>query len=178
MTSYITKKDINSLGVFSDRKDNFDDDMEISAFIKFAKKFYKENYEIRSKPFGDYNVDIGIYRDNVLISTVDVERWRHWDEDWPNNYRYISFLGRKEKFLKRPEDFAMVYFNKSLDKLLVSTKKDIIKYPTQEKYFSRLKKSDLIRQIPFDCGRLYGKNLTDMEKQIFKNHYEGDYLND
>jgi len=38
MTSYITKKDINSLGVFSDRKDNFDDDMEISAFIKFAKK--------------------------------------------------------------------------------------------------------------------------------------------
>jgi hypothetical protein len=173
---YISKQDINSLGVFSDRKDNFDDDMEISAFIKFAKKFYKENYEIRSKPFGDYGVDIGISKDGTIVSTVDVERWKSWDEDWPPQYKYISFLGRKEKFLKREGDFAMIYFNKSLDKLLVVTKKDIIKYPTQEKYFSRFKKYDLIRQIPFDCGRLYGKNLTDTEKQIFKNHFEGDYV--
>jgi hypothetical protein len=178
MTSYITKKDINSLGVFPDRKDNFDDDMEISEFIKFAKKFYKDNYEIKPKPFGNYDVDIGIYKENVLVSTVDVERWSQWDEEWPSQYKYISFLSRKEKFLKRPQDFAMVYFNNSLNKILTVTKKDILKYPTEKKFFARFNKYDLIRQIPFDFGRLYGKNLTDKEKQLFKNYREGDYLND
>ena len=176
MISYITKEDKNSFGMFSDRKNNYDDDMEISKFIKFAKSFYEESTKFFIKPFGDYGVDVGISKDGTIVSTVDVERWSIWDADWPPQYKYISFLGRKEKFLKRKQDFAMIYFNKSLDKLLVVTKKDIVKYPTQEKYFSRFKKYDLIRQIPFDCGRLYGKNLTDTEKQIFKNHFEGDYL--
>ena len=178
MISYITKEDKNSFGNFFDRKNNYDDGLEISKFTGFAKNFYNEEYEFRAKPFGDYDVDIGIYKQDTLVSTVDVERWSQWDEEWPSQYKYISFLGRKEKFLKRPQDFAMVYFNKSLTKLLVVTKKDIVKYPTQEKFFSRFKKSDLVRQIPFDCGRIYGKDLTNTEKQIFKNYREGDYLND
>lgn len=174
--TYITKEDKNSFGMFSDRENNYDDEMEISKFTEFAKNFYDKTYEIIPKPFGDYGVDIGISKDGNLISTVDVERWSVWDNDWPPQYKYISFLGRKEKFLKRQGDFAMVYFNKSLDKLLVVTKKDIIKYPTQEKYFVRFKKYDLIRQIPFDCGRLYGKNLTNTEKTLFKNHFVEDYF--
>ena len=52
MISYISKEDKNSFGVFSDRKDHYDDDMEISKFIEFAKKFYNESYEFRAKPFG------------------------------------------------------------------------------------------------------------------------------
>lgn len=179
MNSYITKitkVDINSLGAFPDRKNNYDDDMEISKFIQFAKNFYNEEYEFRAKPFGDYDVDIGIYKQDSLVSTVDVERWSVWDVEWPPQYKYISFLGRKEKFLKRPQDFAMVYFNKSLDKILTVTKKDILKYPTEKKFFAKFKKYDFIKQIPFDCGRLYGKNLTETEKQLFKNYFKGDYF--
>lgn len=178
MTQYITKEDKNSFGVFSDRNDNYDDNREILKFIKFAKQFYNDDYQFVSKPFGEYDVDIGIFKEKNLVSTIDVERWRVWDNDWPTQYKYISFLGRKEKFLKRKESFAMVYFNNSLNKLLVINKEDIIKYPTEKKYFSRFKKYDLIRQIPFDCGRLYGKNLTETEKQIFKNYCVGDYFND
>ena len=162
--------------MFSDRKNNYDDDKETLKFIKFAKTFYEESTKFIVRPFGDYDVDVGIFKEETLVSTVDVERWSVWDRDWPPHYKYISFLGRKEKLLERNENFAMVYFNKSLDKLLVVAKKDIIKYPTQKKYFSRFKKYDLIRQIPFDCGRLYGKNLTDTEKKNFKNHFDGDYL--
>jgi hypothetical protein len=176
MISYITKEDKNSFGNFSDRKHNYDDDMEISKFIQFAKNFYNEEYEFRAKPFGDYDVDIGLYKQGRLVSTVDVERWSQWDEEWPPQYKYISFLGRKEKFLKRPQDFAMVYFNKSLNKILTVTKKDILKYPTEKKFFARFKKYDLIRQIPFDSGRLYGKNLTDKEKQLFQNYFNGEYF--
>ena len=176
MISYISKEDKNSFGIFSDRKDNYDDSLEISKFIRFAKNFYDETYEFRVKPFGEYGVDVGIYKDQELLSTVDVERWKQWDSDWPSNYKYISFLGRKEKFLIGSKDFAMVYFNKSLDKILVVSKKDILEYPTEKKFFSRYKKYDFVRQISFDCGRLYGKNLSSTEKNIFKNYYEGDYF--
>jgi hypothetical protein len=176
MIPYITKEDKNSFGNFSDRKNNYDDDLEISKFIEFAKNFYNEEYQFRAKPFGDYDVDIGIYKQDTLVSTVDVERWSQWDEEWPSKYKYISFLGRKEKFLKRPQDFAMVYFNKSLNKILTVTKKDILKYPTEKKFFVKFNKYDLIRQIPFDFGRLYGKNLTDKEKQLFKNYSDREYF--
>ena len=47
MISYITKEDKNSFGIFSDRKDNYDDSLEISKFIEFAKKFYDQTYEFR-----------------------------------------------------------------------------------------------------------------------------------
>jgi hypothetical protein len=169
--TYLTKEDKNSFGVFPDRKNSFDDENEIEKFIIFAKKFYKSSeYELKPKPFGPYGVDIGIYKNGELISTVDVERWREWKSDWPPHYKYISFLGRKEKFLNLPGDFVMAYFNESLDKILVVSKKDIIKYPTQKKFFQRFQKYDLIRQIPFDCGRLYGSNLTENEKNKFKNN--------
>ena len=65
MIPYITKEDKNSFGNFSDRKNNYDDDLEISKFIEFAKNFYNEEYQFRAKPFGDYDVDIGIYKENV-----------------------------------------------------------------------------------------------------------------
>ena len=70
----------------------------------------------------------------------------------------------------------MVYFNNSLNKILTVTKKDILKYPTEKKFFARFNKYDLIRQIPFDFGRLYGKNLTDKEKQLFKNYSDREYF--
>ena len=171
--NYITKEDKNSFGVFSDRQNSFDDENEVAKFITFVKKFYNSSeYKFKSKPFGKYGVDVGIYKNEELISTVDVERWREWKSDWPPQYKYISFLGRKEKFLKLPVDFSMVYFNQSLNKILVVSKKDIIKYPTQKKFFQRFQKYDLIRQIPFDCGRLYGLNLTENEKNKFKNHFD------
>ena len=50
MSLYITKEDKNSFGRFSDRKNNYDDDMEISKFIVFAKPFYGESFEFIIKP--------------------------------------------------------------------------------------------------------------------------------
>lgn len=167
--TYVTKSDIKQFGTFSDRKNSFDDDADVETFIKFLRIAYDDqNAEFVSKPFGKYNVDIAVYVDDVLKLTVDVERWKSWSSDWPPYYSHVSFLGRKEKFLTRKENFCMVYFNNDRSKFICVDKKDILKYPTVSRNVKG--KLDRVKIIPFDDARLYGANLTDREKTLFKNH--------
>jgi len=80
--TFINKTDIKKFGTFTDRKNSFDDDLDIETFIKFLKIAYDDqNAEFVSKPFGIYSVDIGVYVDGKLKLTVDVERWKSWDSE-------------------------------------------------------------------------------------------------
>jgi len=167
--TFINKTDIKKFGTFTDRKNSFDDDLDIETFIKFLKIAYDDqNAEFVSKPFGIYNVDIGVYVDGKLKLTVDVERWKSWDSEWPSYYSHVSFLGRKEKFLTRKENFCMVYFNNTRDKFICVDKKDILKYPTVNRNVKG--KLDRVKIVSFDDARLYGADLTEREKTLFKKH--------
>lgn len=167
--TYITKKDINKFGSYEDRNDSFDDDLDVDTFIDFLSTIYKDDsVEFRKKPFGIYGVDLGVYTNGKLSFTVDVERWSAWKQEWPKFYSHVSFLGRKEKFLERKENFVMVFFNYDLTKFICVDKKDIVKYPTIDRHTQG--KLDRIRKISFDDARLYGSELTEREKFLFKNH--------
>lgn len=165
--NYITKQDINKFGSYSDRKNNFDDDQDVSVMVEFLSTMYRDkNISFKEKPFGIYDVDLGVYIDDKLSITVDVERWSAWTDDWPSYYRHVSFLGRKEKFLNRSTNFLMAYLNFDRTKVLCVDKKSIMKYPTIERHTKG--KLDLIKQVGFHEARLYGPNLTDREKTLFK----------
>lgn len=167
--NYVTKEDIKKFGSYSDRNDHFDDELDIDTFIAFLKTIYIEgDVSFKKKPFGDYGVDLGVYVKDKLSFTVDVERWSAWKDEWPNFYSHVSFLGRKEKFLKGKENFVMVYFNYNHTKFICVDKKDIVKYPTIDRHTKG--KLDKIKKISFDDARLYGSELTEREKNLFKNH--------
>ena len=79
--------------------------------------------------------------------------------------KYLSFLSRKEKFLKY-DNFVMIFFNYDLSKFVRIKKSDILKFPSVKRYTKG--KYDLIRKIPFECGKMYGKGFGEREKSIFK----------
>ena len=161
----ITSNDIRNFGSYSDRKNCFDDNMELDVAVKFINNYCDDNDVIKKKPYGRYGVDIGVFDGaNNLKYAVDVERWSKWNDDWPQNYKHLSFLGRKDKFLNHGQ-FAMMFFNYDLTKLIRIIKNDIIKV-SREKRFTQ-GKFDIVRKVPFKYGKLYGTNLTEREMSIF-----------
>lgn len=161
----ITSKDIKKFGSYKDRHDSFDDELELDIISNFLKDKCNDLDQIRKKPYGKYDVDLGVFdKENNLKFVVDVERWSVWKSDWPSNYRYLSFLERKEKFLKY-NNFVMVFFNHDLTKFVRIKKEDIlnvspVKRFTQGKY-------DFVRKIPFEYGKMYGTNFGELEQTIF-----------
>lgn len=161
----ITSKDIKKFGSYKDRYDSFDDKLELDIIFNFLKNKCNDTDRIRKKPYGKYDVDLAVFdKENILKFAVDVERWSVWKGDWPSNYRYLSFLERKEKFLKY-NNFVMIFFNHDLTKFVRIKKEDIlnvspVKRFTQGKY-------DLVRKIPFEYGKMYGTNFGKLEQTIF-----------
>lgn len=163
----ITSSDIRKFGSYSDRKDSYDDEKELLVACNFIKNYSDPSFKIKQKPFSKYGIDIGVFdSDDNLKLAVDVERWRFWNNDWPENYKYISFLERKEKYLKEFDQFMMIYFNYSLNKLIIVKKENIIKFSPEKRYTQG--KYDLIRKIPFEYGKMYGRQFGKREKSIFK----------
>jgi hypothetical protein len=166
----ITKDTIKHYGTFCDRKDSFDDNKESEVFVKFLASKYSEEYKIVEKPDGKKGVDIGVYRDSELGCAFDLERCKTWKNDWPSNWRCISFLDRKSKYLKYPE-FGMVWFNNNLTKFVIVWKKDILKFPVTNRNMPN-GEIDLVRKIDFECGKLYGSIFSPIEVEKFKNRVE------
>lgn len=183
----VTSLDRKKWGSYKDRDNSFDDKADIAKF----KEMFFENKSIRQymssrltntrnldfieKPYGDYGVDLGLKTETEpvqVVAMIEIERWSQWDDEWPSFYRSIHFLGRKNKFLeqsiKNDVPFFMVYFNFSKTKLLMVSKEDIIKYPTQEKYFKTQKKWDVVRDISPSDGHVFGNNLTERERGLFR----------
>ena len=168
----IDSQDIKKFGSYEDRENCFDDKKEILVTCNFLKGKCDSYHKVKEKPFGIYGVDLGVFdSQNKLKFAVDVERWSLWKEDWPENYKYLSFLNRKEKFLNH-DNFVMIYFNYNLTKFVRIKKSDILKFSPVKRYTQG--KYDFIRKIPFECGKMYGTGFGEREKSIFD--YEVCYL--
>jgi hypothetical protein len=172
-------------GGYEDRVDSFDDDEDCARFIallkessglaEYVKSFLplQSTFSIKTKPNGRYGVDMGVFKGchetTEPVATIDIERWSAWNEDWPSFYKHIHFLGRKDKFLNRYDDkpFFMAYFNYSRDKIILVSKESILKYPTEDKYFSHKKVVDRVRVLPMHEGHIFGKNITSTEEELF-----------
>ena len=99
---------------------------------------------------------------------IDLERWKQWDNEWPDNYKYISFLARKSHFLEEPVPFLMVFMSHRLNKLLIVDKESIKKYNIVDKDFVKWGKKDKVRKLKFSEGNLFGTNITNREREIFE----------
>ena len=164
--SFISKNDINKFGSYNDRENSYDDEKELNIMKTFLEKRFDKSFKVIKKPYGPYDVDIGVFdSENNLKFVVDIERWRHWKNDWPQNYRYLSFLERKNKFLKY-DQFFMVYFNYDLTKFVRVEKSGIMSVEPEKRYTQG--KYDMVRKVPFNCGKLYGNFLGNFEKSIFE----------
>jgi len=176
-SEYVNRTDIGDYSKnISDRSDRYDDDRDIEAFINFIQCRRNNNGENNlgeeyvSKPFGSYDVDLGIKINGEVGITFDLEMMVPWDDDWPPYYSHVSFLDRKMKFLRRPLPFIMVWTNRKRNKFICVDKQTILKYKTGN--HNVMGKFDKKRCISFDDSRLYGynTNLTEREKRIFINH--------
>ena len=180
----VSKQDKENWGSYSDRDNSLDDTSDIDDFIHMVNKHPELKSYIRSflpntkldlvwtpKPFGKYNVDIGIKCNEEVIATFDVERWREWNPDWPTYYKHIHFLGRKNKFLllnKLP--FFMCFLNYTKNKVLGVDRDTIENYPTIEKKFKRKAVRDTVRELPLSSGKLFGESFSVLENDLFWNY--------
>ena len=175
----VTNIERTKWGSYEDRTNSYDDNTDIQIFCNMVKtneslknyltSFLTETPDIlRTKPHGDYGVDLGIVHNDELVATIDLERWSAWNEEWPSYYRYIHFLARKEKFLNQHESpFFMAFLNFKRDKVLMISKDDIQKYPTKEKFFQVKNRTDMVRELPLSVGHVFGENITEKERSIF-----------
>jgi len=175
----ITKAHKTEWGSYTDRTNSYDDSEDIKLFFNMVKKdkslkeylssFLPAEPEfLRKHPNGDFGVDIGIMSKNKIVATIDVERWRPWKEDWPSYYKYIHFLGRKEKFLNEYKvPFFMAFMNYSMTKVLMISEQDIRKYPTKPKTFAS-GITDRVRELSMSDGHVFGENITKRERELFQ----------
>ena len=171
-------------GNYSDRRNSYDDNEDIRQFIKlvstnehlssYLKQYVNTgDYKFVPKPDGEYGVDLSLQdKSNNIVLTIDIERWSQWNQDWPEYYKHIHFLGRKEKFLKRETPFFMGFMNYHRTKVLMISKKDIQKYPTIEKFFKHKQVSDKVRELSMKDGYVFGDGLTEREKNVFNAYAE------
>jgi len=177
----VNKKQINEWGGdFSDRKNNFDDSPDVRAFIKHTLNDTKlQQYLLNYIPDGiackwqyhpddKYGIDVALVdetgKKHLLI---DLERWKQWDDEWPDKYKYISFLARKSHFLEETVPFLMVFMSNRLNKLLIVDKESIKKYEIVDKDFVKWGEKDKVRKLEFNEGNLFGTNTTDLERNLF-----------
>lgn len=167
----ITKDTIIEYGTFSDRTNSYDDGKESKIFVKFfTSKFNSNKYKIVEKPNNEFGVDIGVYCNGELCCAFDLERCKTWKDDWPSNWRCVSFLDRKSKYLKYPE-FGMVWFNNNLTKFAISWKKDILKFPVINRNMPN-GQIDRVREVDFKYAKLYGPSFNSNEMRVFENRVE------
>jgi hypothetical protein len=123
-------------------EDCFNDEKDRNALRKFLlhdkafQKFVKNQFnltapidELRNDPLGLYKVDLGLYRNNVLLGLLEVDHYKEWNPDWPYWYRYCHALVRKLKYWKKYNlPYIACTFNMQHDKILVSTNEMQAKY--------------------------------------------------
>ena len=165
----ITKDTIREYGSLSGRTDSFDDNTEMGVFCNFLQNT-RPDLTVVPKPHGPYGVDIAYKDGDDYVAFFDLERCGKWKDDWPSNWRCLSFLDRKSKYLKYPE-FGMVWFSNDLSKFVISWKKDIVKYLVSKRYMPS-GEVDLVRKVDFSCGTLIGTKFGKRDIEIFSNRQE------
>ena len=166
----ITKETIRQYGSLSGRDDSFDDNTEMGVFRKFLQRT-RSDLVVVPKPYGPYGVDIAYKdKDGDYVAFFDLERCGKWKSDWPSNWRCLSFLDRKSKYLKYLE-FGMVWFSDDLSRFVIAWKDDILKYPVSERHMPS-GEIDSVRKVDFSHGTLIGSSFGTRDKQIFTKRQE------
>ena len=174
-------------GTMNGRKNSFDDSTEINVFRTVAlknpdfQKYYMKfvdtsnDHEFIPKPYdipGKYSdVDIGIFFNGKAVCHIDVERSgpTSWVEEHPRYYKWIHFLGRKDKYLVKYNcPFFIVLFNHNLTKFVAVEKSVFQHIPTKLKWFKQKQQEDKVKEIPCKSCHIFGKNITEYERAKFK----------
>lgn len=163
----VTNVERTRWGNYSDRVNSFDDSTDIEKFIELAKKNEDLRYYLRAfvgkgsltfRPhfFGKYGVDLTLVNEyGTPVADIDIERWSQWHANWPEHYKHIHFLGRKEKYLSEDRPFFMVYMNYPRTQCLILSKEIIQLYPTIDKKFKTKNITDRVKEIPLSEGRVF-----------------------
>jgi hypothetical protein len=61
----------------------------------------------------------------------------------------------------------MVYMNYNRTKVIIVDNDTITQYPTINKQFKAKRVMDRVKEIPMNVGRIFGRDITDREKQLF-----------
>jgi len=190
MKSIYNKNKIRKFGEqFEDRSDSYDDTDDLYRLIGLTKthdelrnRFRDSHFpecDARSsitwkiKPFGKYDVDLGILNKETgkYLVLFDTERLSQWGADWPHYYKWLHFFGRKTKFLERRRDvpFYICFLNNDRTKVLILEREIIEKYDPVGKYFKRQQMQENVREIPLSegIGNLYGKGFGELDLKHF-----------
>jgi hypothetical protein len=181
----VSGEHITNYGNYPDRADSYDDSSDLNAFANLVntipelKRFIMNYFRPPSyadclwsyHPDGKKGIDLSITGPGTVNAirylNLDVERWSKWDKDWPYYYRYIHFLERKGRYLNQQIPFLMCYMNYSRDKVLIVDNKTIQRYTPKWKTFFKKQLSDKVREIRMEDGNLFGKRITDRERDLF-----------
>lgn len=170
MSYYSDRDQVKSWGEqFKDRGNSFDDDQEIDLFIDAVKNNIKLNhyiarflpnpngrYKFYPHPDGKYGVDLGVIdEDGNTVMVMDLERWSAWENDFPPFYKYLSFLSRKNKFLRDDIPFIMVWQSNDCSKYLM-VDDSIIRETEPEEVTFKSGFVDHVRKIPLSHGTIFG----------------------
>lgn len=175
----ITSAHIRQYAASEDRVDHYDDELELRRFVYLLNTQVFPNpqqREIRIKPYGQTGVDIGVFdtASRALVCAFDVERCMMWNADWPAHWRCLSFLARKEKYLRFPQ-FGMVWFNHAVTTCAVAWKEDLVSAPLVTRRFSGRTYTDQVRELPCAAGTLIGQTFGVRETTLFANRRTFDF---
>lgn len=175
----ITSTHIRQYATSDDRADHYDDAFELRRFVSLLHAHVfpdPQQREIRIKPYGQTGVDIGVFdtASHALVCAFDVERCMMWKADWPAHWRCLSFLARKEKYLRFPQ-FGMVWFNHAVTTCVVAWKEDILPHPVVSRRFSGRTYTDQVRELPCAAGTLIGQTFGVRETTLFANRRTFDF---
>lgn len=146
----VTEQEKAKYGQSADRKDSFDDTLEVISIRSFLKSKYPE-HEIVEKPYGIYGIDVVVRKDGKDILWVELER----SMGWIGNFRYksASFLERKYHFIDEAKQqgaqFLMCYFERNHRQIMTIDGEIIKQYEPFKKYL-RSGSCDYVRHIELD----------------------------
>jgi len=166
--THIDRTTIQTYANAIDRVDHYDDSRELRAFASFLRRQYDpQTYRVVEKPDGAYGVDLGIVtHTGVRVGAFDLERCLSWRDDWPAHWQSLSFLARKDRYLREAQ-FGMVWFNASITTCVVAWKEDILAAPIQTRTFAGQSYTDRVRRVPFAAGTLIGDTFASGEHARF-----------
>jgi hypothetical protein len=151
----VTTQEKAKYGYSPDRKNSFDDSLEVESMMLSLKSKYP-NHEIIDKPYGIYGVDVVVRKDGKDILWVELERSMGWIGKF--RYKTASFLERKYHFIEEAKqkgaEFWMCYFERNHNQIMIIDGEVIKQFEPFKKYL-RSGSYDYVRHIDLEHVNFY-----------------------
>ena len=150
--TFVSSSDKQRYGSSSDRRNCYDDSLEIEKITPVLKRDFS-TCEVIEKPYGEYGIDVVVRSKGKDILWVDLERNFGWNDEY--RYGHVSFLERKFHFIEDARrigaTFTMCWFNKDHTQFVLASGDTIEEYEPFDKTL-RSGKVDRVRHISkSDC---------------------------